>query len=87
MFPVSVGKKAIGKRLTTGRPAALLASKGTIAAKNRVVTFRARTLKPGRYVYAIRMVAAMNTQRSSLFVSKPFFVGKTKKHVKKTKHS
>ena len=87
VFPVTVGKTAIGKRLTTGRPAALLTNKGTIAAKNRVVTFPARTLKPGRYVYAIRMVAAMNTQRSSLFVSKPFLVGKTKKHVKKTKHS
>jgi hypothetical protein len=88
VFPVAVGKTAIGKRLTSGRPAPLLAAKGTIAAKKRVVTFPARKLKPGRYVYAIRMVATMNAQRTSLFVSKPFLVGKTKKPVKKkTKHS
>ena len=88
IFPVTVGKKAIGKRLTSGRPAALLTSKGTIAAKKRVVAFPARTLKPGRYVFGIRMVAAMNTQRTSLFVSKPFRVGPAKKATKKTrKHS
>ena len=88
IFPVTVGKKAIGKRLTSGRPAALLTSKGTIAAKKRVVGFPARTLKPGRYVFGIRMVAAMNTQRTSLFVSKPFRVGPAKKATKKTrKHS
>jgi hypothetical protein len=89
IFPVTVGKKAIGKRLTSGRPAALLTSKGTIAAKNRVVAFPARTLKPGRYVFGIRMVATMNTQRTSLFVSKPFRVGPAKKKpTKKTrKHS
>jgi hypothetical protein len=65
----------------------VLAGKGTFAAKKRVVAFQARTLKPGRYVYAIRMVATMNPQRTSVFVSKPFVVGKTKKPVKKTKHS
>jgi hypothetical protein len=74
--------------LTSGRPAPFLSSKGTIAAKKRVVAFAARKLKPGRYVYGIRMVATMNTQRTSLFVSKPFLVGKTKKAVKKkTVHS
>jgi hypothetical protein len=87
IFPATVGKKAIGKRLTSGRPAPVLAGKGTFAAKKRVVAFPARTLKPGRYVYAIRMVATMNPQRTSVFVSKPFVVGKTKKPVKKTKHS
>jgi hypothetical protein len=83
IFPITVGKKAIGRRLTSGRPAALLASKGTIAAKNRVVAFPARSLKPGRYVFAIRMVATMNTQRASLFVSKAFRVGPAKKPSKK----
>jgi hypothetical protein len=87
IFPATVGKKAIGKRLTSGRPAPVLAGKGTFAAKKRVVAFPARKLKPGRYVYAIRMVATMNPQRTSVFVSKPFVVGKTKKPVKKTKHS
>ncbi len=75
VFPVTVGKRTIQRRLTIGRPAPLLASKGTIAAKNRVVAFPARRLKPGRYVFAIRMVATMNTQRTSLFVSRPFRVG------------
>jgi hypothetical protein len=75
IFPVTVGKRAIGRRLTTGRPAPVLKAKGTIAAKNRVVSFTARRLKPGRYVFGIRMVATMNTQRTSLFVSRAFRVG------------
>jgi hypothetical protein len=79
IFPVTVGKRTIGRRLTTGRPTALLNAKGTIAAKNRVIPFTARRLKPGRYVFAIRMVATMNTQRTSLFVSRSFRVGPTAK--------
>jgi hypothetical protein len=75
IFPVTVGKRAIGRRLTSGRPAPVLKARGTIAAKNRVVSFTARRLKPGRYVFAVRMVATMNTQRTSLFVSRAFRVG------------
>ncbi|MDQ2911145.1 MAG: hypothetical protein M3R39_09050 [Actinomycetota bacterium] len=75
VFPATVTKRAIRRRLTTGRPAPSLASKGTIAAKNRVVSFPARRLKPGLYVFAIRMVATMNSQRTSLFVSRSFRVG------------
>ncbi|MDQ2909927.1 MAG: hypothetical protein M3R39_02765, partial [Actinomycetota bacterium] len=83
VFPATVTKRAIRRRLTTGRPAPSLASKGTIAAKIRVVSFPARRLKPGLYVFAIRMVATMNTQRTSLFVSRPFRVGPAGKPHKK----
>lgn len=83
VFPVTVGKRAIGRRLTSGRPAPLLKSKGTIPAKNRVVLFPSRLLKPGRYVFAIRMVATMNSQRTVLFISRPFRVGPPGKPHKK----
>jgi hypothetical protein len=75
IFRVGISNRALGIRLARGRPAPLLASTGTIKAKNRVVYFPARRLKPGRYVLAIRMAATMNPQRASLFVSRPFRVG------------
>jgi hypothetical protein len=40
----------------------------------RLVRFARVTLPPGTYVYAIRMQAAMNPQRTSFFVSRPFRV-------------
>ena len=61
-------------------------SSGTI--KSRFVPaiqFPAGRLAPGAYVYAIRLVATLNDQRASLFVSKPFKVGTTKAK-KKGKH-
>ena len=39
------------------------------------VKFPKRRLKPGCYVYAIRMTATMNPSRASVLVSKPFRVG------------
>jgi hypothetical protein len=69
----------IAKRLATGRPKPLLVAKGTIKAKMRVVYFPRRKLKPGRYVYAIRMSAAMNPQRVSVLVSRPFRVGSARR--------
>jgi hypothetical protein len=38
------------------------------------VTFRARSLDPGWYVYAVRLAAAMNPGRTSLVVGSPFRV-------------
>jgi hypothetical protein len=40
----------------------------------RLVRFARATLPPGTYVYAIRLQAAMNPQRTSFFVSRPFRV-------------
>jgi hypothetical protein len=39
-----------------------------------VVKFPARRLKPGRYVFAIRMQATMNTRRTTQLVSRVFRV-------------
>ena len=36
--------------------------------------FRKRRLRPGRYVYALRLRAAMNEARAIAFVSRPFVV-------------
>jgi hypothetical protein len=47
---------------------------GTIKAKGRVVYFPIRRLKPGKYVYAVRMVSTMNPQRITVLVSRTFRV-------------
>jgi hypothetical protein len=39
------------------------------------VTFRARSLAPGWYVYAVRFAASMNPDRTSLLAGNPFRVG------------
>ena len=40
-----------------------------------LIRFAARKLQPGSYVYSIRLKAAMNPGRVSVFASKPFRVG------------
>jgi hypothetical protein len=69
----------LGKRLAAGRPKPLLSARGVIKASGRLVYFPRRRLKPGRYVYAIRMSATMNPKRASVLVSRPFRVGLRKK--------
>jgi len=41
-----------------------------------IVRFPSKTLKRGNYVYGIRISAAMNRERTKIFVSRPFQVGK-----------
>ena len=79
IFKAGPRKAVLAKRLATGRPKPLLLAKGTIKAKMRVVYFPSRKLKPGKYVYAIRMSAAMNPQRVSVLVSRPFRVGSARR--------
>jgi hypothetical protein len=79
IFKAGPRKAAIAKRLATGRPKPVLFAKGKIKAKMRVVYFRSRKLKPGRYVYAIRMSATMNPRRVSVLVSRPFRVGSARR--------
>ncbi len=70
---------AISRVLASAKagPAQVLSTSGLIKAYfSPLVKFNAQTLKPGFYVYAIRMSAAMNPGRTSFFVSKPFRVGK-----------
>jgi hypothetical protein len=79
IFKAGPRKAVIAKRLATGRPKPLLFAKGKIKAKMRVVYFPSRKLKPGRYVYAIRMSASMNPKRVSVLVSRPFRVGSARR--------
>src|SRR3954454_12248572 len=71
IFKAGPSKAVLGKRLANGRPRPLLASRGTIEVGSRLVYFPSRRLKPGLYVYAIRMSATMNSQRASVLVSRP----------------
>ena len=57
------------------RAPAVLEQAGSGAAnRGRLVRFERKRLRPGSYVYTIRMTAAMNPERSSSFVSRPFRV-------------
>ena len=79
IFKAGPRKSVLAKRLVTGRPKPLLFAKGTIKAQKRVVYFPRRRLKAGKYVFAIRMSAAVNPQRVSVLVSRPFRVGRTRR--------
>jgi hypothetical protein len=60
-----------------GGPAAQMAAKSTINAYwAPIVRFPQRTLPRGNYVYGIRIRASMNLDRTKIFVSRPFQVGK-----------
>jgi hypothetical protein len=79
VFKAGPKKGVLAKRLAKGRPKPLLFSRGTIKAKTRVVYFPRRRLKPGKYVYAIRMSATMNPKRVSVLVSRPFRVARARR--------
>jgi hypothetical protein len=49
----------------------------------RLVRFRKQRLKPGRYVFAVRLSAEMNPARSSTFVGRAFQVGQPARPKKK----
>jgi hypothetical protein len=72
-------KGVLARRLATGRPRPLMFASGKIKAKTRVVYLPRRRLKPGKYVYAIRMSATMNPKRVSVLVSRPFRVGRARR--------
>lgn len=44
------------------------------ANRGRLIRFDRKTLPPGTYAYTLRMTAAMNPERSSSFISRPFRV-------------
>lgn len=64
------------RRRTTARSLRpVLATRGQVNAYWRpLVRFGKTTLRPGYYVYAIRLRSVMNPKRASFFVSKPFVV-------------
>jgi hypothetical protein len=53
----------------------------------RLVRFRKQRLKPGRYVFAVRLAAEMNVARSSTFVGRAFQVGTPARPKKKRTRS
>ncbi len=65
------------RRLTANTaPAAVATAAGLIRANWKPrVRFPARRLRPGSYVFAVRIRASMNPRRTTLRVSKPFVVG------------
>ena len=75
IFKAGPKKAVLGKRLAAGRPKPVLRASGSIKPKRRVVYFPSRKLKRGTYVFAIRMSATMNPQRTSVLVSRSFRVG------------
>ena len=79
LFKAGPKGAVLGKRLAAGKPKPVLAVRGLIKASTRLVSFPKRRLKPGLYVYAIRMSATMNSKRASVLVSRPFRVGTKKK--------
>jgi hypothetical protein len=74
IFKGGTSRATIARALSKGRPKPVLAASGLIKAKNRVVRFPSRRLKPGRYVFAIRIQATMNTRRTTQLVSRVFRV-------------
>jgi hypothetical protein len=71
------GRGAIARSLaSTSRPAdALAATRGTLRAYYAKVVRTPARLAPGEYVYALRLTAWANPDRTTVFVSAPFRVG------------
>ena len=85
IYRTGTSQVSIGRQLTAGKVSVREVS-GTV--KSRFVPaiqFPAGRLAPGTYVYAIRLSAAMNDERVSVFVSKPFKVGAAAKVKPKVK--
>jgi hypothetical protein len=78
IFKAGSTKAALGKRLARIRPGALLNASGTVKATGTFVNLPRRRLEPGRYLYGIRMSAAMNPQRVSVIFSRVFRVGRVR---------
>jgi hypothetical protein len=76
IFKAGSTKVALKKRLAKVRPGALLNASGTVKVAGTFVSFPRRRLKPGRYIYGIRMSATMNPQRVSVLFSRVFRVGR-----------
>jgi hypothetical protein len=74
IFKAGPSKAVLGRRLANGWPRPTLLAKGVIKAQRRLVYFPPRRLKPGSYVFAIRMTASMNPKRSTVLVSHSFRV-------------
>jgi hypothetical protein len=74
IFKARTSRRSISRSLSSGRPKPALSARGKINARTMSLGFPARRLKPGRYVFAIRMAATMNPARTSLYISRAFTV-------------
>lgn len=84
---VSASKRARFTRALRGRRVngAVSTARGRIVGGwGRLVRFRKQRLKPGYYVFAVRLAAEMNPVRSSTFVGRAFRVGTPARPKKKT---
>jgi hypothetical protein len=79
IFKAGSTKAVLKKRLAMVRPGALLNASGTVKATGTFVNFPRRRLRPGRYIYAIRMSASMNPKRVSVLFSRVFRVGRARR--------
>jgi hypothetical protein len=79
IFGAGSKKAVLRKRLAKVRPRALLNASGTVRAIGSFVNFPRRRLRPGRYIYAIRMSASMNPKRVSVLFSRVFRVGSARR--------
>jgi hypothetical protein len=77
------GRTAISRSLASARAPAreTVAARGSVRAYySRLVRARVGTLAPGTYVHAVKLTAATNPARSSIFVSPPFAIGARGNH-------
>jgi hypothetical protein len=75
--PSRVDRRGITRSLA--RSGGVLRAAGTAKAYwTPRVKFRSRTLKPGWYVYGVRLAAEVNARRTTTFVGRPFRVGTPK---------
>lgn len=76
VFPAAAARASIRTLASKGARGAIMRTSGRIRAGwNPRLRFPEQYLKPGRYVYAVRLRASMNPRRSSVLVSRPFTVG------------
>lgn len=78
IYPSTAGRELISRSLagsSSARP--VLSAAGPLKAYwTPIVRFASRRLEPGRYVYGIRVWAALNPDRTRLLVSQTFTVGR-----------
>jgi len=76
IFPAASASASMRSLASKAAPGAVLRTSGRVRAGwNPRLRFPKQYLRPGSYVYAVRLRASMNPRRSSVLVSRPFVVG------------
>lgn len=75
IFPAATPRATVRRLASQSSTGAVLTTVGRVRASwNPRLRFPRRALKPGRYVYAVRLRASMNPRRTSMLVSRVFVV-------------